>query len=788
MHLALLVPVASVFSDAIFTKAVFYYRDIHSYWYPHVEVFVRAVAEGSWPLWNPYVGFGMPLLADPSSQLAYPPTWLNLLLPPAVYYKLFVVAHCWMAGAGAYLLSRRWGLSTPAALLAGALWSASGPFLSAASLYHHFTGAAWMAWVLWGLEGVIQGAGTRSVLLLGTITACQVVAGSGDMCLVSALAGVIRLAAHLTRSQEPRREVLRIGRAGLWAFAIAAGLSAVQWLPTAELLGESARSVQLPATSTHWSVHPLSLLDLVVPRLVADFPMSMALRGAVFDSREPLLSCLYLGLPASLLVALGVAAGRRPRAVAAAAFALFVLASLGPHTPVYGWLLKLPLVHLLRFPTKYMVPAGLFWALLAGVGFEVWRSDWSVEHRRRALWLSVGMCVLALASAIGAAGGSGAVSFLEPFVFPDSAPLAARLAATLDRLWWSAGLAVGCALLVWLRARRKTPPLWLALAPALLALGDLVTVGRQINPLAPPELLTHRPPLLDHLGREATECRLYSLGLSGEAGEAVRGPEGWTRSWSRALGAQERLLAPLGARWRLFGSYDGDFTGLASIAFSKATAIMRANEETRVGLQLLRLANVCHVISVRPGGPPGAELLAEQPSVFASPIRLLRIPDPLPRVYVVSGARFAGEPPSLAILTDPAFDAAREVLLPAPETAAPARAIPGFRALARVVWRRSNALAVAVETPAPGYLVAVEAFNAGWRAFVDGAPTTVLRANTLFRAVAIPAGRHEVVFEYRSPAACWGATATLLTGATVLGFVAWRHRQASALHPPPGRA
>ncbi|HVQ28765.1 MAG TPA: YfhO family protein, partial [Vicinamibacteria bacterium] len=754
-------------------------RDIHSYWYPHIEVFVRAVAEGSWPLWNPYVGFGTPLLADPNFQLAYPPTWLNLVLPPAVYYKAFVIVHCWMAGVGLFLLSRRLGLSTPAALLAGAAWCASGPLLSAASLFHHFAGAAWIPWVLWGLEGVLQGGAGASALLLGSLAAGQVLAGSGDMCLITTLSGVLRLCAHFVRASPDWPEVRRLGAAGAGAALVAAGLSAVQWLPTAELLSGSARLGQTPATSTHWSVHPLSLLDLLFPSLVADFPMSVSLRAVLFDSREPLLASLYLGLPAGMLVVLGVAAGRRPRALAAIACVLFILAALGLHTPFYGWLLRLPLVRLLRFPTKYMIPAALFWALLAGTGFEVWRTAWTSTGRRLAVVLGAAMAALALGSAMVAAGWRSAAGMLEPFVFSDPAPLAARLAATASTLWWSSALAWACALLLWLRARRETPSAWMAIAPALLVL-DLVIAGRQVNPLAPPELLSHRPPLLDALGREPVECRLYSMGLSGPWLEAVRGPEGWKRSWSRALGAQERLQAPMGARWRLFGSYDGDFTGLATVAFGHATALMRANEDTPLGLKLLQMANVCHVVSARPGGPPGATTVAEQPSVFPAPIRLLRVPDPLPRAYVVSGVRRARDDAAIGTLVDPAFDATREVVLAPAEGATDVQDSPEFRATARILWRRSNALAVAVDAAAPGYLVVVESYHPGWKAFVDGEETVVLRANALFRAVPIRPGRHQVVFEYRSPAAFRGALSTLLTGATMLGLVAWRRRRPTA--------
>ena len=37
----------------------------------------------------------------------------------------------------------------------------------------------------------------------------------------------------------------------------------------------------------------------------------------------------------------------------------------------------------------------------------------------------------------------------------------------------------------------------------------------------------------------------------------------------------------------------------------------------------------------------------------------------------------------------------------------------------------------------------------GWQSFVDGKPTTIFKANYLFRAIAVPEGEHEVIIEYR---------------------------------------
>src|SRR5947209_191658 len=185
---------AVVFSEALGRGGVFYDRDISAYWLPHVATLVRVVGQGSWPLWNPYEGFGLPLLADPSLQLAYPPTWLNFLLLPGTVYKVLLVGHALLAGAGGVALGRRWGMSRLAASVAGTAWCVSGPLLSAGSLHQHFCGAAWIAWVLLALESALDEPGPRAGVVLGLVAAAQALTGSADMCLLTALAGAGRLA------------------------------------------------------------------------------------------------------------------------------------------------------------------------------------------------------------------------------------------------------------------------------------------------------------------------------------------------------------------------------------------------------------------------------------------------------------------------------------------------------------------------------------------------------------------------------------------------------------------
>ncbi len=79
--------VACLFRDVLFRHAL-YYRDIHLGGYGQVDTFARCIAAGSWPVWDPYLGFGRPLLANPAAQAPYPWTWLSLLFTPWVSYTL----------------------------------------------------------------------------------------------------------------------------------------------------------------------------------------------------------------------------------------------------------------------------------------------------------------------------------------------------------------------------------------------------------------------------------------------------------------------------------------------------------------------------------------------------------------------------------------------------------------------------------------------------------------------------------------------------------------------------
>ena len=762
----------------IFLGEAFYERDIHLEWFSQVEAFVRAVSVGAWPLWDNAIAFGQPLLADPSAQVLYPPTWLNLFLLPWTYYTLFVAAHLFFSGCGVYALARAWKLSRVAGTAAAAMWMLSGPLVSMFNLWHHFAGAAWMPWVLFAAHRALHVPDTRRRVVLGLASGLQILAGSADMAALSA--GLVALYALWNGNwKQPLASTTNHRALGTLAtsWLLATAVTAVLWLPTIEAARRSARWDLPEPQRLSWSVTPFGLAQVAWPFDLLDSPIRPEAQAELTDSPVgPFLRSHYLGLSVLVLAALGLWKGkRRLGGFLGTCIVGAILVGMGRHLPFYDLLAGLlPAIKIFRYPSKVMIVAALASALLAGLGIDAWVRGRSRLKTGWALGL-VSVVLGATTVAVSWVTSSATAAWLFP---PEvDSTLVAETLATVARGFVVSGAAAGLLLVAAALAPGRTAAG--AVLAALLAVADLYGAHRELHKFVARELFAFRPPVIKHIEPVAHE-RLFVYDYYLHPGSSERylgrsepyplGPAAARHPLHISQVLSQRLypFPPTSGRWGFEGSFDVDTRGLYSRELHTLVQLRRSAEGTPGHTRLLRLGAVGHVVALHRQGLEDLEPVASLPSLFPEPILVLRVPDALPRVYAVGTTRPATtRRAAIAALLDARFDPATSAVVASGPAMGP---VVGFRGTAHIVDRRPDRIRIEARLSHPGLVVLVDTYDPGWKATVNGRPAVVERVNLSFRGVGLPAGRHLIEYAYRPRGFLVGAA---LSGVTWLALAIW---------------
>jgi hypothetical protein len=153
-------------------------------------------------------------------------------------------------------------------------------------------------------------------------------------------------------------------------------------------------------------------------------------------------------------------------------------------------------------------------------------------------------------------------------------------------------------------------------------------------------------------------------------------------------------------------------------------------------------------------------------------------PGALDRATLVPAYIVAPRDSHLAIFRDPLHDAAQVTYLTEDPGVTP---VPG--GTARITSYGLNQVTIETDTPGPSLLRLADLDFPGWRVEVDGRPAKALSADFLVRAVAVPAGRHTVVWEFHDPAFELGLRVSIAAFVLILGLLAvtwWQDRRRPA--------
>jgi hypothetical protein len=160
-------------------------------------------------------------------------------------------------------------------------------------------------------------------------------------------------------------------------------------------------------------------------------------------------------------------------------------------------------------------------------------------------------------------------------------------------------------------------------------------------------------------------------------------------------------------------------------------------------IRLLRAFNVKHIVSFRELPEKGIRLVKHFPEYFSW---LYRVEGTVERTYIVNNA-FAEKEPLKALqrLSDSEFDPLREVIVDSEISIRRSQFLLGQTTIHRY---ENDIVTLQVSVNDEAVLVLADSYYPGWKAFLDGKETRILRANYFYRGVVVPRGNHLIEFRY----------------------------------------
>ena len=313
---------------------------------------------GQWPLWNPRILLGHPILADPLAQVFYPVfIALGLAFGAARGLAIGLWLHAILAAALTYGFLRTIGCHWRAAILGALTYALSGYLVTWFETTFWTSTLAWIPGILWAFELAVQRRRWRYIALGALALALAVLGGQFSFAVTFSLFLILYACG---RTWELSRQTGHMVAWPLIVLAMILGLgsllSAIQTVPFAEFLGLSRRVVERGlADPLPWR----QLVTLIVP----NFYGNPATGGPYWGASNFSESTIYAGLVSLLLACLAPFCSRRTFVLYVSAVGLLTVYFIvgGPGISLLGGLPVVKYIALHR--TTFLLP--LIIALLA---------------------------------------------------------------------------------------------------------------------------------------------------------------------------------------------------------------------------------------------------------------------------------------------------------------------------------------------------------------------------------------------------------------------------------------
>ncbi len=724
--------------------------------------------DGHLPLWNPLVGMGAPLMANYQSALFYPPTWIYFLLylggglTTMVWGQALLTAfHLIWAGIGMARLSARLELGKLAQTVSGLAFSLSGYLVARAWFASINMAVAWLPWILLFSYDALQSKSRFRWIKLSIVIGLQLLAGHAQTTWYTlTLAGMwVGFWGWQNAKGKDAHGHTMIDR---WSwiitflqaeirFAISAlfgaFLAAVQLLPTAVYLNQSQRANAVAYDAVMaYSFWPWRLLSLFAP----DF-FGNPVRGDYWGYANYWEDANYIGvLP--LLLAISVMwraiycaqfnpidyvsrpLKRSWRSVIlflTAVLSISLLLALGDNTVIFPWLYRnIPTFDMFKAPTRIAIWAQFSLALLAGIGVAGWR-----RPRKRVLFWTR----LSTMGGFAIALGSG----LAWILLGDIKATFVR-AAVLAGFW---GLGSGILSLTAPEAQKSNGAQRWTFAVVILIVADLLIAGWGLSPSIARDYYTDsesgvRGRVYISSVDERTIKRdnflrfdSFGLDLNWDLFQVAMLPNANMLVGVSSVNNYDPFVPGRYARWMESLENLNNFQFEQLLDLMGVSVIEQVYEVRELGVEYVNRGNqklfrwVPCSIFVDSGDAAWEQVFSEQINFDEK--------------VVLEGESFSSS------------------------SSLDCSSVGG---VVKLESSHPNEKIIQIKSDQSGWVVISDVWYPGWKAWVDGLPVPVLRANYLFRAIEVDQGEHQVVMQYLPMEFYLGCLLSLVSWFYVLYF------------------
>lgn len=388
--------------------------------YSWLNFWVRSVRALQFPLWDPYAFAGRPFAAEMLPSAFYPLHLVLAVLPfnrdglfsPQLYNVTFIATHL----LGAYFtfaLIREFRLARLAAFVGACCFALGGVMVKLLWLPYVESGI-WLPAAFLFLVRALRAERSREAVLdaslCGACLGLSILAGGIYMSMMQGIVVITALAYHATDSRLPWTAHLsagshwmRVSCIALVIFGVAAGVGAVQLLPSQEFShltlrfidgGTIASSEKIPYDRLNPGMWPQSIITVLFPS---------GFDGKIGGGE---ISIPYIGVFPFFLAVVAIFKCRGQvwvRYLAGLALLAFVY-SLSEFSPLHGVLYALvPYLWMARAASRFLYLTTFALAMLAAFGFDYLLNSFDPASRwdpanRILKWVAIGCGVVLLVS------------------------------------------------------------------------------------------------------------------------------------------------------------------------------------------------------------------------------------------------------------------------------------------------------------------------------------------------------------------------------------------------------